>query len=627
MPHMKNHNLFRFPETVYRYSRAMVSVSVSKSTVRCTTYFFLLLMIAISFAFRSDYHEDPPLNGIRIERHREIIMRDGVKLYADIYLPEAPGRYPTLVVRTPYGVQRDGMHQTMVKYAQHGYAVVLQDVRGRFESDGKWEPFRDEAKDGFDTIEWAAAQSFSNGKVGTQGGSYLGHNQWQAATQNPPHLVAAFPVLASTNIYANWITMGGAFRLSFNYGWGVVRMPNRIMLPQHWHTEAFMPEELKYENILMHLPLKDGDLQSAGYATQHYRDWLKHESYDSYWKAISDEERFDKIQVPIHTLGGWFDIFLMGTINGYTGMKNKGGSAPARAGARMIIGPWGHGSSQSYGDVDFTPVAHIDQFETELRFFDYHLKGIKNGLEKEKPVQLFYMGVNKWRGETDWPVPGTRYQKFYIDSKAGANAVRGDGKISLSKPAKPGTDTYRYDPNNPIKTLGGNNCCGTPTVAGPRDQRPLEQKEDVLVYTSDFLDSALTIAGPVKMKLYAATDGPDTDWMIKLVDVFPNDFAMPISEGILRARFREGLDRMKLLKPGEVYAYDIELTGTANVFLPGHRIRIDITSSNFPQFDRNPNTGAPLGENAIVRVAQQTIYHGGDRESHIILPVVEHVVD
>ncbi|MDH5248928.1 MAG: CocE/NonD family hydrolase, partial [Cyclobacteriaceae bacterium] len=286
-----------------------------------------------------------------------------------------------------------------------------------------------------------------------------------------------------------------------------------------------------------------------------------------------------------------------------------------------------HGSSQSYGDVDFTPVAHIDQFETELRFFDYHLKGIKNGLENEKPVQLFYMGVNKWRGETDWPVPGTRYQKFYIDSKAGANAVRGDGKISLSKPAKPGTDTYRYDPNNPIKTLGGNNCCGTPTVAGPRDQRPLEQKEDVLVYTSDFLDSALTIAGPVKMKLYAATDGPDTDWMIKLVDVFPNDFAMPISEGILRARFREGLDRMKLLKPGEVYAYDIELTGTANVFLPGHRIRIDITSSNFPQFDRNPNTGAPLGENAIVRVAQQTIYHGGDRESHIILPVVEHVVD
>ncbi len=624
---MKNLNLLILSKSAHRCSRTVASVSARENTARYIRYFSLMLMIAFSFAFNNDQHVDPSLNGIRIERHREIVMRDGVKLYADIYLPEAPGRYPTLVVRTPYGVQRDGMHQAMVKYAQRGYAVVLQDVRGRFESDGKWEPFRDEANDGFDTIEWAAAQPFSNGKVGTQGGSYLGHNQWQAAAQNPPHLVAAFPVLASTNIYANWITMGGAFRLSFNYGWGVVRMPNRIMLPQYWHTEAFMPEEMQYDNILMHLPLKDGDLQSAGHVTPHYRDWIKHESYDSYWKAISDEERFDKIKVPVHTLGGWFDIFLMGTINGYTGMKNKGGSAQARAGARMIIGPWGHGSSQSYGGVDFTPVAHIDQFETELRFFDYHLKGIKNGLENEKPVQLFYMGVNKWRGETDWPIPGTRYQNLYLSSETAANAVRGDGRITVSKPAKTGLDTYRYDPNNPIKTLGGNNCCGTPTAAGPRDQRPLEQKEDVLVYTSDFLDSALTIAGPVKMKLYAATDGPDTDWMIKLVDVYPNDFAMPIAEGILRARFREGLDKMKLLKPGEVYAYDIELTSTANVFLPGHRIRVDITSSDFPQFDRNPNTGAPLGDNTTVRVAQQTIYHGGARESHIILPVVGHVVE
>jgi uncharacterized protein len=573
-------------------------------------------------SFKSITDEDAPQNGIRIQRHVAVKMRDGVILYADIYLPEPEGKYPTIVVRTPYGVQRDGMHQTMIKYAQHGYAVVLQDVRGRYESEGKWVPFMDEANDGFDTIEWAAAQSFSNGKVGTQGGSYLGHNQWQAASQNPPHLVAAFPVLASTNIYANWITMGGAFRLSFNYGWGVVRMPNRIMLTQYWHTEAFSTEELKYDNILMHLPLKDGDLQSAGYATQHYRDWIQHESYDAYWKAISDEERFDKIKVPVHTFGGWFDIFLMGTINGYTGMKNKGGSAQARSGARMIIGPWGHGSSQSYGDVDFTPDAQIDQFETELRFFDFYLKGIANGLDNEKPVKLFYMGANKWRSETDWPIPGTVYKPMYLSSQTTANAVRGDGSLGVQLPSKTGTDTYRYDPDNPIKTLGGNNCCGTPTLAGPKDQRPLEQRQDVLVYTSNYLDSTLTIAGPVKMKLFAATDGPDTDWMIKLIDVYPNGFAMPVSEGIIRARFREGLDKMKLLKPGEVYEYDIELTGTANVFQPGHRIRVDITSSDFPQFDRNPNTGAPLGGNATVRVAQQTIYHGGKYSSHILLPVV-----
>jgi putative CocE/NonD family hydrolase len=518
--------------------------------------------------------------------------------------------------------QRDGVHQTMIKFAQQGYAVVVQDVRGRYESDGKWVPFFDEAKDGYDTIEWAAAQPFSNGKVATQGGSYLGHNQWQAASLNPPHLVAAFPSLASTNIYANWITMGGAFRLSFNYGWGVVRMPNKIMLPQYWHSENYTPEELKYANILMHLPLKDGDLQSAGSVVQHYRDWIQHESYDAYWKSISDEERFNKIKVPTYVSGGWFDIFVMGTINGYVGMKNKGATPEAKKGARMIIGPWGHGPSQTFGDVDFTPAAFVNQFETELAFFDYHLKGVKNQIDTDKPVRLFYMGANKWRSETDWPVPGTKYQELYLSGNAAANSVRGGGTLSFTKPSKTGTDTYRYDPQMPVPTTGGNNCCGSPTPSGPRDQRVLEQREDVLVYTTEFLEKPLTIAGPVKMKLHAATDGPDTDWMIKLVDVHPNGFAMPVSEGILRAKFREGLDKMKLLTPNQVYEYEIEMTGTANVFQPGHRIRIDITSSNFPQFDRNPNTGEPLGSSAKTRIAQQTVHHGGTKISHIVLPVV-----
>ncbi len=566
--------------------------------------------------------EIPPGNEIRIERHKAVPMRDGTILYADVYLPVKPGRYPTIITRTPYGLQRDGVHQTMIRFAQHGYAVVVQDVRGRYESEGKWEPFRDEAKDGYDTIEWAAQQPFSNGKVATQGGSYLGHNQWQAASQAPPHLVAAFPSLASTNIYANWLTMGGAFRLSFNYGWGVVRMPDRIMLPQYWHSAEYAPEELKYENILMHLPLKDGDLKSAGSEVKHYRDWIAHESYDAYWKEISDEERFDKVKVPTYSSGGWFDIFVMGTINGYVGMRNKGGTPHARKEARLIIGPWGHGPSKSFGGVDFTDEAYVSQFDMELRFYDYHLKGIKNGLEKEKPVKLFYMGANKWREEDDWPVPGTKFTPLYLDAERPANSVRGGGLLSFQKPGRSGTDHYRYDPLSPVPTTGGNNCCGTPTPSGPRDQRPLEQREDVLVYTGDFLEKPLTIAGPVKMKLQAATDGPDTDWMIKLVDVHPNGFAMPVSEGILRARFRESLDKMKLLKPGEVYEYEIEMTGTANVFKPGHRIRIDITSSNFPQFDRNPNTGEPLGSSTKTRVANQTIHYGGPKPSHVLLPVV-----
>lgn len=555
---------------------------------------------------------------VRIERHKAIPMRDGVSLFADVYRPAPTGKYPTLVVRTPYGVQRDGVHETMTKFAQRGYAVVMTDNRGRYESGGNWDPFRSEATDGYDIIEWAAKQDFSNGKVASQGGSYLGHVQWAAATQQPPSLVAIFPSLASTNIYANWITHGGAFRLSFNYGWGVVRMPNRIMLPQYWHTEAFTPEELKYDNILWHLPLSNGDLKSANYAVKHYRDWVTHDSYDAYWKAISDEERIDKIKVPAEVSGGWFDIFLAGTINGYTLMKQKAATEAARKGTRMIIGPWGHGPTQKYGDVDFGKDAFNDQFEEELRFFDHHVKGARNGLDNNLPVKLFYMGVNKWRTEADWPIPNTNYRNLYITGATAANSVRGGGQLTFTQPTGSGKDTYRYDPDNPVLTLGGNNCCGTPTLAGPKDQRPIESRNDVLVYTSEFLKDPLTIAGPVKMKLNASTDGPDTDWMVKLVDVYPNGFAMPVAEGILRARFRNGLDKPQLLTPNTTYEFTVDLVGTANTFQPGHRIRIDITSSNFPQFDRNPNTGEALGAATKTRVALQTIQHG----SHIILPVV-----
>lgn len=559
---------------------------------------------------------------IRILRYQPVEMRDGTILYADVYLPAEPGPYPTIVSRTPYGVQRPGSHQRFIRFAQKGYAAVFQDTRGRYESEGEWEPFRYNAEDGYDTIEWAAAQPWSNGRVAMQGGSYLGHNQWAAASQAPPSLVAIFPAVASTDIYSNWITMGGAFRLAFNYGWGVVRMPNRIMLPQFWHTEEYTPEELKYENILMQLPLREMDLHSAGYRVSHYRDWVDNEGLNDYWQEINDEARFDRMTVPSYSFGGWFDIFVMGTINGYVGMRNEGATPEARSGARLRIGPWGHGASQRVGDFDFTPDAFVEQFREELRFYDYHLKGIDNGVGEEKPVQLFYMGINRWRGEDDYPIPGTEYRNLYLSSESGANSVRGDGRLAFDRPSRSGTDHYRYDPDNPVPTLGGNNCCGAPTIAGPRDQRPIERREDVLVYTSDFLTEPVTIAGPVRMKLHAATDGRDTDWMVKLVDVHPDGTAKPVAEGMLRAKFHQGLEEINLLSPNRAYEFDIELTGTANVFKPGHRIRVSVTSSNFPQFDRNPNTGAPLGSDSEVRVASQTIHHGGSRPSHIVLPIV-----
>jgi putative CocE/NonD family hydrolase len=548
---------------------------------------------------------------IRIERHQPATMRDGTVLYGDVYRPRADGKYPTIVVRTPYGVQRDGVHESMTKFAQHGYAIVIQDVRGRYESDGRWNPFRNEAQDGHDTIQWASKQPWSNGKVATQGGSYLGHVQWAAGSQRPPALVAMFPAVASTNIYANWLTQGGAFRLSFNYGWGVVRMPNRIMLPQYWHTESYMPRELKYETILPHLPLADGDLESGGNPVDHYREWLRHPGYDDYWRSISDEERFESVVVPAHTQGGWFDIFLNGTINGFVGMRSHAGSERARRESRMIIGAWGHGPSRKYGDVDFGPAADLKLLDRELAWFDHYLKDVDNGIDREPPVRIFYMGINQWRDEQDWPIPGTTYRPLYLAS---------DRSLSWSAPSSDGTDSYDYDPRNPVPTLGGNNCCGTPTLAGPKDQRPVEARSDVLAYTSQELKAPVTVAGPVKMKLFAATDGPDTDWMVKLVDVYPNGFAMNVAEGILRARFRRGPDKPELLKPGEVYEFTVDMAGTANVFQPGHRIRVDLTSSNFPQFDRNPNTGDDFGTSSKVRVAHQTVHRSAVRPSHILLP-------
>jgi uncharacterized protein len=559
---------------------------------------------------------------IRIERYVAATMRDGVKLYGDLYRPARDGKFPVLIVRTPYGVQRDGMQTPLIRFAQHGYAAYIQDVRGRYESEGKWDPFRTEAEDGYDTVEWAAKQPWSNGKVAMEGGSYLGHVQWRAATQAPPSLVTVFPQVASTDIYKNWLTQGGAFRLSFNYGWGVVRMPNRIMLPQYWHTENFAPPELKYEKILQHVPLSDIDLQSGGYAVQHFRDWVKHQSFDKYWQSISDEQIFEKVKVPVHTSGGWFDIFLNGTINGFTGMRRTGGTEKARRESKMIIGAWGHGPSQKYGDVDFGPTANRNFFDRQLRWYDHYLKGADNGIDREPPIEIFYMGTNKWKHEQDWPIPGTKFTPYYLGGAGNANTSAGNGLLAAAKPAGAGTDRYTYDPNNPVPTVGGNNCCGTPTVAGPKDQRPIESRKDVLVYSSGPLDAPLAIAGPVKMKLFAATDGRDTDWMIKLVDVHPNGFAMNIAEGILRARFRKGLDKMELLQPNEVYEFDIDMAGTANVFQPGHRIRVDITSSNFPQFDRNPNTGEDLGASSKLRTAAQTVHHGGAKASHIVLPVV-----
>ena len=400
-------------------------------------------------------------------------------------------------------------------------------------------------------------------------------------------------------------------------------MPLRIMYPQYWHTEAWTPPELRYENIIWGLPLTTLDMASSNFPVPHWREWLKHPAYDDYWRAISVEEKFDQVQVPAHTQGGWFDLLLNGTLNGFTGVRRRGGTEAARRGTRMLVGPWGHGPSRKYGDVDFGPEANRVLFERELEFFDHYLMGLDNGIDREPPVEIFLMGVNRWAHFADWPVPGTRVTPFYFSSGGQANSVRGDGRLGAAKPAGAASDEYRYDPLNPVPTVGGNDCCGIPVSAGPVDQRPVESRSDVLVYTGEILKAPLAIAGPVRMKLQASTDGPDTDWFVKLVDVHPNGFAMNVAEGVLRARYHIGYDRPELLKANQAYEFEIDMRATANVFLPGHRIRVSVSSSNFPQFDRNLNSGEDLATGARPRVARQTVFHTPERPSHILLPVID----
>ena len=564
----------------------------------------------------------PPRNDILVENRVPARMRDGVTLYADVYRPVGPGRFPVIVSRTPYSTERfPTAYDAAVYFAQRGYVYVFQDVRGRHESDGAWNPFFDDQKDGYDTIEWAAKQPWSDGKVAMQGGSYLGQNQWRAAQAAPPSLVAIFPMVASTSIYHDWITLNGGWRLSFNFGWGPVRQESRIMQNPGPHTIDGV-RAIHYDQVQRHLPLNTMQ-QLVGRRAPFYDEWLAHPDYDAYWKPLNVEEMFEKVSVPAHTLGGWFDIFSQGTLRGYVGMSQKGATEKARRGSNIVIGPWGHGPSRKFGALDFGPTANVDPQTVQLRWYDYWLKGLDNGLASEPPVKLFVMGRNEWVYEREYPLARTSYRPMYFTSGGNAATSGGDGRLTWEKPAGASApDRFRYDPSDPVPSLGGNNCCGTPTAAGPQDQRPIESRKDVLVYTSEPLADELEVTGPVKVILHAASDAVDTDFVAKLVDVYPDGSSYNMAEGIVRARYRDSLSKPAPLEPGRVYRFEIDLVGTSVAFQKGHRIRVHVTSSHFPQFDRNPNTGDRFGTSSSVKVAQQTVHHDAERPSHILLPVI-----
>ena len=566
-----------------------------------------------------------PTHKIKMMYDVKVPMRDGVNLSTDIYLPDAEGPFPAVLFRTPYNNNNEMNVEDCIYFASRGYAFVAQDARGRWDSEGEWYPFINEAEDGFDSLEWVGSQPWCDGNVGMWGGSYVGLAQWQAAPLRSKYLKAMVPRVGYSNLYHNWVYTGGAFQLAFNLKWGAIQMHTRTNQAQY----LWMPESNHLSSLQWHLPLNTM-AEAAGRNSQFWKDWIDHPSYDDYWRSMRPvDAHYADIRVPAYGFGGWFDVFLQSTLNNFMGV-NQYGRPPGKGNQKMVIGPWVHnvgnfGRETRTGDVEFGDAAQIDLRAERVRWFDYWLKGIENGVTDEPPVKVFVMGANRWREASDWPVPGTQYTRYYLHSGGNSNSVFGGGGLDTTSPTSEAPDKWDYDPEHPVMTVGGSTCCGeddTPVSMGPRDQQTVEWRPDVLVYSTTPLDSDIEVTGPVKMVLYASSSAPDTDFTAKLVDVNANGTAINVAEGIIRGRYRDSWEQPELMEPGRVYKFEIDLWSTSNCFLAGHRVRVEVASSNFPHFDRNPNTGNPFGQDVELQVAHQTVYHDADHPSHIVLPII-----
>ncbi len=574
-----------------------------------------------------------------IDRDVPIDMRDGTVLRADVYRPESDDKLPVLLQRTPYDKNNPritAMLLNPIRAASAGYAVVVQDVRGRFASDGEFYTFRDEPHDGYDTIAWAASQPWSTGKVGTFGLSYVGATQWLAAITTPPALAAMVPVVTASDYHEGWTYQGGAFELGFNASWTLSNLALATLVKRAKAGEAFPPGlQQQYMGLIDNmcqafetLPLQNLPLLKDHNLAAYYYDWLQHPSNDAYWQSWCIEAHHNKVAVPALNVGGWYDIFLGGTIRNYLGMQRHGMTAEARQHQRLLIGPWKHGVplSSVSGDLAFGIMGEafaIDFEGVQLRWYDHWLKGLDNGVRHDAPVRLFVMGDNVWRDEQEWPLARTRYQRYYLHSRGKANSLRGDGALSPESPGLEPPDRFLYDPRHPVPTRGGALCCWAGALPqGAYDQSLVESREDVLVYTTPPLAVDVEVTGPIVVTLYAASSAMDTDFTAKLVDVHPSGFAQNLTDGIIRARYRQSTAHPEPIAPGTVYAYTIDLWATSNVFKAGHCIRLEVSSSNFPRFDRNPNTGGELGTETELLPAIQTIYHDGSHPSHVTLPII-----
>ena len=558
--------------------------------------------------------------------------RDGVKLYADIYRPKADGKFPVILMRTPYDKSTGWAVGPAYEMAAHGYVAIVQDVRGRYTSEGEWYPFRHESEDGYDTIEWAAALPYSNGKVGMTGGSYVGATQMLSAIAHPPHLAGICPVVTASNYHDGWTYQSGALEQWFDQNWATQLATNTLWRLIAKNTNALLGAPVL---PLTHYPAFNYAALPAGadataQIAPYYLDWLAHPSYDEYWKQWSIEEHFSDIRVPALHIGGWYDIFLTGTLRNYMGIKAHGGTEEARNGQRLLIQIGGHaGFGRRIGDVEFGDEAlKFSSTQVVLDWYDYLFKGVQNefapeGSGGEKLVHIFVMGANKYQQESDWPPPQAKTTRYFLRSGGSANSLGGDGALSTTPPKKETPDKFTYDPANPVTTIGGSLCCDAEHYEpGPRDQRADENRNDVLIYSAKPVSEDMEVTGPVTLEAWVKSSAVDTDFTAKLVDVSPDGFAMNLTDGILRMRYRDSQEKPTLMNPGQVYKISLDLWATSNVFKKGHVLRLEVSSSNFPRFDRNLNTGAEQATSRDFISATNTILHDAEHPSAILLPVI-----
>jgi len=558
-------------------------------------FVLLWIILSISVSCSSNFKKDV-----------KIPMSDGVNLAANISLPDNSKKNPVILVRTPYG-KDNGEDGWGAYWAKNGFAFVIQDCRGTGNSEGEWYPALNEKKDGIDTRSWILQQPWCDGNIGTTGGSYLGYTQFISSTESNESLKAMFPIIPLMDWYKGAIYIDGTLSIGTAMGWGL-----EMASPSNGGGALIDEETWDWDTVYKKLPLINFD-ENVGKKLPWMRDWVTNPVANDYWKKLSLADLKEKCKTPLITVSGWYDILVHQALEYHSHAIGKG-----KKHQHLIVGPWAHSLNYVPGERKMTENHVLDFEKLEISWFNYWLKG-KGPNVKLPPVKLYVMGKNYWRDENEWPLERTNYVNYYFHSAGNANTLDGDGSLSRQKSAEELSDHFVYDPDHPVPTHGGALLFGEP---GIHDQSEIENRKDVLVYTSKVLEQELEVTGPVKVILYASTDARDTDWTAKLLDVYPDGKAFNLCDGVIRARFHKDPLQPELIKPDQIYRYEIDLWATSNVFLPGHLIRIEISSSNFPRFDRNPNTGNEFGMDAEMITAKQTVYHNSKYPSHVILPVI-----